>query len=141
MVKNKVFTHIDPELQPVFEELRKREPIFHTAAFGQSVEDLECATAPDYWEVGASGRRYSREFILKTLAEGERVDAHAAGWLCHDFGLRRLGENCFLITYTLEQEGLFTRRATIWERTDSDWRILYHHGTVVTAIEDDSFPS
>jgi len=29
-----VFTCIDPDLLPVFEELRRREPTFHTPEFG-----------------------------------------------------------------------------------------------------------
>lgn len=141
MANETVFTHVDPDLLPVLKELRSREPIFHTAAFGRTVEDFERATAPEYWEVGASGRRYSREFILKTLTEGQSVDAEDEGWRCTDFGLRRLSDDCFLLTYTLEQERQFTRRATIWERTADHWRILYHHGTIVTANEDDSFPA
>ena len=40
MTDNVVFNHIDSELLPVFEELRCREPIFHTAAFGSTLVDL-----------------------------------------------------------------------------------------------------
>jgi len=91
--------------------------------------------------VGASGRRYSRTFILKTLGAAERVSADSAGWLCSDFGLRRLGPQCFLLTYTLDQNGRITRRATIWERAEEGWRILYHQGTIVIAQEDNAIPS
>jgi len=55
-----VFTHIDSELLRVFEELRRREPIFHTLDFGATQTDFENAMTPEYWEVGTSGRRYSR---------------------------------------------------------------------------------
>lgn len=61
------------------------------------------------------------------------------GWRCSDFGLRRLGAETFLLTYTLEQGKRVTRRATIWEKTREGWRILYHQRTVVTG-EDDTMP-
>src|SRR5579863_9997299 len=106
------FTRTDPELQPILEELRSREPIFHSQRFGRSLEDFEVATAPDFWEVGASGRRYSRAFILAMRSRDKLVDANAAGWEASGFALRRLGPECFLLTYTLDQAGLLTRRAT-----------------------------
>ena len=134
------FTHVDPELQAILDELRSREPIFHTPRFGQSLEDFQRSTAPDFWEVGASGRRYSRDFILGMRAKDELVDADAAGWKASGFGLRQLGPNCFLLTYTLDQAGRLTRRATIWEQTAAGWRILYHQGTIVTTNEDDIVP-
>ena len=43
---NEVFTYTDPNLLPVLEELKRREPIFHTREFGASCADFERATAP-----------------------------------------------------------------------------------------------
>jgi hypothetical protein len=140
MAKDTPFTHVDPELQTILEELRSREPIFHTPRFGRSLEDFERATTPDFWEVGASGRRYSRAFILGLRIRDELVDADNAGWKASGFALRRLGPECFLLTYTLDQAGRLTRRATIWEKAGETWRILYRQGTVVTAQEDDAVP-
>ena len=123
---------MEPELLPVLEELRRREPIFHNKAFGTSLADFERATAPDFWEIGASGRRYTREFIFDLLQRDAMVDAEQAGWRSSDFDVRRLGPDTFLLTYTLDQAGRLTRRATIWQKTrDDGWRILYHQGTVV----------
>jgi hypothetical protein len=140
MTDNVVFNHIDSELLPVFEELRCREPIFHTAAFGSTLVDFERVMAPDYWEVGASGRRYSRGFILRTLKQSPPIDAASAGWQSSAYGLRRLGPDTYLFTYTLRQAERLTRRATIWQITGEGWRILYHQGTIVSADEDDVLP-
>jgi hypothetical protein len=140
MAENMVFTHIGPELLRVLEELRRREPIFHTPEFGATRIDFENAMAPEYWEVGASGRRYGRDFILKSLEQSPPVDAESAGWQCSDYGLRRLGADTYLFTYTLRQGERITRRATIWQSTSNGWRILYHQGTIVTAEEDDVRP-
>jgi hypothetical protein len=140
MTNHEVFTHSDPDLFSVFEELCRREPIFHTPEFGTTLADFERATAREYWEVGASGRRYSREFILRTLDQNPPVDAASVGWQSYDHGLRRLGPNTYLFTYTLRQAERLTRRATIWQTTSEGWRILYHQGTIVSADEDDIVP-
>ena len=68
----------------------------------------------------------------------ELIDADTAGWKASGFGIRRLGPDCYLLTtYTLDQAGRPTRRATIWEKSAVGWRILYHQGTIITAQEDD----
>jgi len=141
MTNHAVFTHIDPDLLSVLEELRRREPIFHTPEFGTTRADFEKATAPEYWETSASGRRYSREFILCTLEKHPPVDAAAAGWQTYDHAVRRLSPDTYLFTYTLRQIERLTRRATIWQTTSEGWRILYHQGTIVSVEEDDAFPS
>jgi hypothetical protein len=60
------------------------------------------------------------------------VDAEEAGWRCFDFEVRRLSPETFLLTYVLDQAGRITRRATIWQRTNDRWNVLYHQGTVVS---------
>ena len=133
-----VFTQTDPKLLPILDELRRREPIFHNPEFGSTTAEFERSTSPDYWEVGASGRRYSRDFILNELTKNDHfVDAAAAGWQTSEFGLRRLGPDTYLLTYTLDQAGRRTRRSTIWQNSDNAWRILYHQGTIIAADEDD----
>jgi hypothetical protein len=141
MLTHEIFTRVNPDLLAVFEELCLREPIFHTPAFGATVSDLERYMAPEYWEVGASGRRYSREFILRTLDAKPPIDAASAGWQSYQHGLRRLGPDTYLFTYTLRQAERLTRRATIWQHVSEGWQILYHQGTIVSAEEDDVSPS
>jgi hypothetical protein len=140
MGKELVFAFSDPELKSILEELRCREPIFHRAAFGKNAAEFGRRMDPSYWEVGASGRRYSKEFILQGLEQYPPVDAEAAGWTCSDFGLRALGPDTYLLTYTLDQADRLTRRATIWRLTEDGWQILYHQGTIVSANEDDTIP-
>ena len=136
-----VFSYTEPDLLAILDELRRREPIFHTPEFGNAVADFERTMALDYWEVGASGRRYSRDFILKWLSETPPVDAISAGWQCSDHAVRRLGADTYLMTYVLRQRERVTRRATIWQSTAEGWRILYHQGTIFTAEEDDVAPA
>jgi hypothetical protein len=119
------------ELQGVLAELSSREPIFHRPEFGTSRADFERMTTEDYWEVGASGRRYSRNFVLNKLGKRFSVP-HADVWETRDFQCHRLSEDTYLLTYTLLQDKQrFTRRATIWQKTSDGWEIVYHQGTVV----------
>lgn len=119
-----------PELLAVLEELKLREPIFHHPEFGTTRRDYEDMIDPEFWEVGASGRRYSREFVLETL-ENRAPDPEESQWLTRDFQCREIAADNYLITYTLHQGKRVTRRATLWRRTMSGWKILYHQGTLV----------
>jgi len=120
----------DPEHLAVLNELIQREPIFHRPELGTQREDFEAMTEPAFWEVGASGRRYSREYVLDTL---EKRYAHPTEdrWETRDFHCLEIARDNYLLTYTLLQGERVTRRATIWRRTDQGWKILYHQGTVV----------
>jgi len=121
---------IDPKLQPVLEELTKREPIFHHPEFGTTRRDFEEMTEPDFWEVGASGRRYSREYVLDTLVE-RYATPHEDIWETRGFHCVEIAANNYLLTYTLVQGERITRRSTIWRRHGRDWKIVYHQGTIV----------
>jgi hypothetical protein len=116
----------------VLAELRGREPIFHREELGTTRGDFEAQTVEDYWEVGASGRRYEREFIWGVL---ER--RYAAGapdvWETDEFECRELGVDTYLLTYRLRQGVRVTRRVTVWRRSEGGWQALYHQGTVVVA--------
>lgn len=76
----------------VLAELRGREPIFHRLELGTSREDFEAGTAADFWEVGASGRVYSREVVWATLAERCADPGYAAtdAWVTSDFACREI---------------------------------------------------
>jgi len=122
------------DLLAVLEELKLREPIFHHPEFGTTRRDFEAMTDSEFWEVGASGRRYSRAFVLETL-ENRAPDAEESQWLTRDFQCREIAADNYLITYTLQQGPRTTRRATLWRRTAGGWKILYHQGTLVESAE------
>jgi hypothetical protein len=119
-----------PHLRAVLDELKRREPIFHRPELGTTRADFENMTDLSFWEVGASGRRYSREFILDTL-ENRMLQGFEDVWETLDFHCLQIAPDNYLVTYTLLQGARVTRRATLWRRTSSGWKILYHQGTVV----------
>jgi hypothetical protein len=128
---------IDPELEDVLTELSAREPIFHRPEFGTTRADFESMMAQDFWETGASGRRYSRASVLDELEKRFSCPMRRTRedvWETRDFHCRRLGPDTYLLTYTLLQgQTRLTRRATVWRRSAAGWKILYHQGTIVEA--------
>ena len=115
----------------IFEALKAREPIFHRPEFGTSSEDFDAMLDADFWEVGASGRVYSRTYVMESL--GREPPADAAGWRVEDCACRALGPHCYLFTYRLYQDQRVSRRSTIWRWHSGQWMILYHQGTLVSA--------
>lgn len=87
--------------------------------------------AEDFWEVGASGRCYSRQYVLDEL-EKRHSSPREDIWETKDFRCRKLAADVYLLTYTLLQDRVrVTRRSTIWQRTPDGWKIIYHQGTIV----------
>lgn len=120
----------DVELQAIRDELIAREPIFHRPEFGTTREAFEAMTDEGFWEVGASGRIYSREFVIDTVVARYAGD-YQDDWRTEGFECRRIAPGNYLLTYTLHQGERVTRRATLWRRSGERWVIVYHQGTLV----------
>lgn len=134
----KPWLRTESRLREILQELRNREPVFHRPEFGTTRADFAGMTEEDFWEVGASGRRYSREHVLDVLEDRHQVASQLAlegTWEATDFACRELGSDTYLLTYTLAHGQRKTRRATVWRRSAEGWKILFHQGTVV---EDDT---
>jgi hypothetical protein len=122
----------DPAIAEILTQLIRREPIFHRPEFGTTRADFEKMTTQDFWEVGASGRQYSRNYALNMLKERSQQDQSGDIWETSDFYCKRLATDVYLLTYTLLQhEARKTRRCTIWQQTTEGWEIVYHQGTIV----------
>ncbi len=127
-----------PEHLGVLNELMQREPIFHHPEFGTTRQDFENMTDVEFWEVGASGRRYSREYVLNEVVNRYENPQYRgihsfpeAIWQTKDFYCREIARDIYLLTYTLIQAERVTRRSTLWRRSSNGWTILYHQGTIV----------
>ncbi|WP_206952081.1 nuclear transport factor 2 family protein [Trinickia acidisoli] len=120
----------EDRLIAIQDELSAREPIFHRPEFGASRAALESMTATEFWEVGASGHRYSRAYVLDIL-EDRYANPMDEVWKTGDFFCQEIAPDTYLLTYTLFQESSVTRRATLWRRSPAGWKIVYHQGTIV----------
>ena len=129
--------HMEPNLitsaslEPVLRELKRREPLFHHPERGTTRRDFEAMTAADFWEVGASGRRYSREYVLGVLADRHAGSEPIDVWSATDFHCRQLARDVYLLTYTRFQGERTPRRSTVWEKTPQGWQAVFHQGTIV----------
>ncbi len=88
----------DPALSGVLSELVQREPIFHRPEFGTTRADYERMTADDFWEVGASGRRYSRAYVLDLLEQRAAAAPAEQELEASEFCCRRLAGEVYLFT-------------------------------------------
>jgi hypothetical protein len=130
-------TLVTPEnLVPVLHELQRLEPVFHAAHVDATPQQFEALVAPEFWEIGASGRNYSRAFALSVLRDRQQTPAEEA-WKTRDFHVMQVAADTYLLTYTLVQpfrEGTrTTRRMTLWQRRDGAFKAVFHQGTVVDA--------
>ena len=84
----------DTELSEILAELSRREPIFHRPSWEQPAPISKKMALDDFWEVGASGRRYSRTDVLDELERRYSV-RHADVWESSEFHRRRLAPDVY----------------------------------------------
>lgn len=84
---------------------------------------------PDFREVGASGRIWTRPEMITALSADVADDED--GITVSDMYGVRLSEDVVLVTYMSKRSGRRVRRSSLWRRSESGWRVLYHQGTIV----------
>lgn len=119
------------ELLSVQAELTRYEPLFHRLKHGLTSAELEAMTAEEFWETGASGHRYSRDFVIDTVLERYASPLEDDPWQATDFHCQGLAPELYLLTYTLSQGSRVTRRTTLWRRIGGHWIAVFHQGTLV----------
>lgn len=115
----------------VIRALAAREPLFHRSEFGTSRADFEAMVAPEFWEIGASGVRYNKAFVLDALAE-RHAQPIAESYVVTNFACQELAPNLYLATYLLDQSGRRSQRSTIWRYSGDSWQAVFHQGTLIT---------
>lgn len=96
-----------------------------------SVERLNELLADDFFELGASGKRYSRQEAVNTLP-----NVAGAKYTMHDFEAREISPETVLATYRVEKEVIgsgeksWSVRSSLWQNRNGLWQIIFHHGTL-----------
>lgn len=118
----------------LLEELKAREPIFyHPEKYGKTEQDIEAQMCDEFWEVGASGKVYTRQDVIEILLERYNDPNYQDVWETSGFDLKEIAPDNYLLTYSLVQDKTRrTRRATIWRKCEGMWKILYHQGTIIS---------
>lgn len=86
--------------------------------------------APDFTEVGASGRVWNLSSILDLLASqtDDRDEIEV-----RQLSGRKLAENFVLVLWTSAYKGRCARRTSLWRRDEVGWRQVHHQGTPLHA--------
>jgi len=82
---------------------------------------------PDFEEIGASGRLWTRESMMSALV-AEPPDEDGAVEASEMRGTQ-LAPDLILLTYVSASELRRARRSSLWRRTEESWQLLFHQGT------------
>jgi hypothetical protein len=126
----------------ILSQLISLEPIFHRfeglSGRTPTRADIDSMMAPEFFEIGASGRLYSRDFIIRAVeARFSTPEPQPDHFRISEFHLLRVSADTWLLSYMLRQEIADTprisRRTTLWKKTAEGWKILFHQGTLAEA--------
>ncbi|KRF00382.1 hypothetical protein ASG87_13535 [Frateuria sp. Soil773] len=112
--------------------LRSLETELHQPATRGNAGRLAELLHDTFVEFGQSGRRYDKAATLRELPLEPR---HGPVIQSDDYALRRIGPDAALLTYRSahrRDDGRCERhalRASLWQRTSSGWRMVFHQGT------------
>ena len=82
------------KLLAILTELKQLEREFHYPAYGKTKADLEEFMDDGFWEVGASGRLYGKEFVLDCLVKRSQASCAVE---TKDFNCFEISAGCYLI--------------------------------------------
>jgi len=96
----------------------------------RSPDRINRLLAGDFIEFGASGKRYTKQDMLRELPLSDGTEYRAT-----DFEARQIGPDVVLLTYrtsvTDRDTGrtTWTLRSSLWRRRDDEWQLVFHQGT------------
>jgi hypothetical protein len=111
-------------------ELRLLEP-----SVRQDPGEVAALLDPEFFEFGASGRRWERDAIIAALADEQAAPGEAAVADVSELAGIRLADGVVLVTYTSQGQDRRCRRSSIWRETPAGWRVCFHQGTVIPPPE------
>jgi hypothetical protein len=106
-------------------ELELLDPIVR-----RSAARLNELIAEDFFEIGRSGRTYTKKDALDLLPTIE--NPHYA---LHDLHVRVVALDTILVTFRLEEQHaggshpVTSMRSSLWQKRHERWQIVFHQGT------------
>jgi ribonuclease HI len=86
--------------------------------------------APDFYEIGQSGRRWSRDEIIAALVSEPRPDAVPT---MSERQARLISPDTVLLSYRLQFGERASLRSSLWKQTEDSVQCFFHQGTSVSA--------
>ena len=97
------------------------------ASVRRSRTQLEALLDPQFREVGASGRLWTRAEIIADLVDGDGGGAiEAVQMEAHE-----VAPDVELVTFLTDPGGRAAHRSSLWRYVDGRWRMLHHQGTLL----------
>jgi hypothetical protein len=96
-----------------------------------STERLAALLAEDFVEFGSSGRVFNKKQIMAALAKETPTKRSLT-----DFETTMLSEEVALVTYRATRRSkagaraAHTLRSSIWRRSNGQWQMVFHQGTL-----------
>ncbi|MBL1293528.1 MAG: hypothetical protein COB61_006630 [Thiotrichales bacterium] len=117
----------DDRLFDVLETLKQLEKQFHYPSVDKTRIDFESLMDEAFWEVGASGCAYNKAFVLDCLEVRSQESVKVT---MDNFNCFEIAPDCYLLSYIQTENSRTTRRSAIWRKINTQWKNLYHQGTV-----------
>jgi hypothetical protein len=119
------------DLNDTGRELRLLEERLLTQPMRASHDELSALLADDFVEIGSSGIRFDRAFVLDTLPVEQ-----AAQRSLSEFEHRTLAPGLVQVFYRTRwhragEPDRHALRTSIWTQRNGGWQMLYHQGTPV----------
>ncbi|KIL43315.1 nuclear transport factor 2 family protein [Jeotgalibacillus campisalis] len=94
----------------------------------KSKEELDKILANDFFEIGSSGRMFTKQ---ECLDDG----VSQAEMSIHQYEIHPLSESLVLSTYLIANHTRKrnTLRSSIWKKIDGRWQLFFHQGTVTNS--------
>ena len=109
-------------------ELRLLEPEVRADA-----KDLAILLHPEFHEIGASGRRWTRAEVIQEFAQYEPVSDNP-NVVVQDMSVQSVSGGVVLVTYRTIEPERSVLRSSLWVRDSKpsegeSWQIIFHQGT------------
>lgn len=93
----------------------------------RSRHDMEQLLADDFYEIGTSGKIYTKQIELDALTN-EALANELPEVL--NFRIHELSDTLIQAIYdTVEFSGRRSHRSSLWRKTDDAWQLFFHQGT------------
>lgn len=114
----------------ILEEIRLLEESLWVAGSRFDNKLMDEIFAPDFFEFGRSGKKYSRAEMMFEQTTSKEIKATLP---LPNFHARYLASDVVQVTYVSEvfrdDETVRSNRSSIWSRINGKWRLRFHQGT------------
>jgi len=93
----------------------------------RSPELLGALLHPDFFEFGASGRRWDRASIIAELTA--RTEPGVRPLTVSRMKGVRLARDLVHLTFETDRNGACAHRSSLWRQVGEDWLLYFHQGT------------